>query len=350
MKPGLIALLGSGETSNSGGQIFEMLAEHLDLPLRVALLETPAGFELNAGQVTGRVGDYLRQRLQNFQPQIVSVPARRREMPYSTQHPELLQPAAEANLLFMGPGSPTYAVRQLRDSLAWDIFQAAHRQGAALALASAATISLGSQVLPVYEIFKAGEDPHWRPGLNFFAAYGLDLVIVPHWNNNQGGADVDTSRCFIGRERFDPLLARLQAHTCVLGIDEHTGALLDLENQTCRVIGQGGLHLLSTGKKQRDCSKGTCFHLSEFGPFHSLLDPAAGLTPQAWEMVAAARQPAIVPDAPSLAPLEVVALAEARLAARARKDWSAADTLRRQLAELGWRVVDTPEGQKLELF
>ena len=51
---GPIALLGSGETSLAGGRVFEMIAQGLPQPLRVAILETPAGFELNSPRVAGR--------------------------------------------------------------------------------------------------------------------------------------------------------------------------------------------------------------------------------------------------------------------------------------------------------
>jgi cysteinyl-tRNA synthetase len=44
---------------------------------------------------------------------------------------------------------------------------------------------------------------------------------------------------------------------------------------------------------------------------------------------------------------EVLALIEKRSAARAGKDWSASDTIRKQIEELGWIVKDTKDGQKL---
>ncbi len=78
-----------------------------------------------------------------------------------------------ADLIFMGPGSPSYAIRQLRDSLAWYYLIARHRLGAVLALASAATVAFSACALPVYEIYKVGEDLHWIEGLDFFKLYGL---------------------------------------------------------------------------------------------------------------------------------------------------------------------------------
>ncbi|MCW2542900.1 MAG: hypothetical protein JWM40_452 [Frankiales bacterium] len=47
------------------------------------------------------------------------------------------------------------------------------------------------------------------------------------------------------------------------------------------------------------------------------------------------------------APSEVEALAEQRRLAREEKDYAASDALRAQIAELGWSVKDTPEGQRL---
>ena len=45
---------------------------------------------------------------------------------------------------------------------------------------------------------------------------------------------------------------------------------------------------------------------------------------------------------------EVVRLAEERAAARASRDFSAADALRDRIAQLGWAVVDEPGGYRLE--
>ncbi|MER3457963.1 MAG: cysteinyl-tRNA synthetase, partial [Chloroflexota bacterium] len=185
---GPVVLFGSGETSPRGRQIWEAIARRLSAPLRVAILETPAGFELNSARVAGRIADFLQVRLQNYRPHITVVPARKRGTPFSPDDPVITAPILDANVIFLGPGSPTYAVRQLRDSLAWQRVMACHRLGSALVLASAAVIAISALALPVYEIYKVGEDPHWRPGLDFFAPYGLSLVFISHWNNAEGGA------------------------------------------------------------------------------------------------------------------------------------------------------------------
>jgi hypothetical protein len=61
-----IANLGSGETSLVGGRIYEELTRGLKAPLHIALLETPAGFELNSAQVIGHVGEFMQKSLQNY--------------------------------------------------------------------------------------------------------------------------------------------------------------------------------------------------------------------------------------------------------------------------------------------
>ncbi|HEY3473841.1 MAG TPA: hypothetical protein VGK56_04480, partial [Anaerolineales bacterium] len=160
MTLGRIAFLGSGETSLAGGRIFEALAREIRSPLRIALIETPAGFELNSAQVVGRVGDFMKTRLQNYEPVVDVIPARKKNTSFSPNDPKIVKPLLYANMIFMGPGSPTYAIRHLQDTLTWNVIRARHRLGATLAFASAATISIGAHALPVYEIYKVGQDVH----------------------------------------------------------------------------------------------------------------------------------------------------------------------------------------------
>ncbi len=86
-KPGPVVLFGSGETSPSGRKVFDLILKRLPASPRLALLETPAGFELNSAQVIGRVADFLEHRLQNYQPQVTVVPARKRGSEFSPDDP-----------------------------------------------------------------------------------------------------------------------------------------------------------------------------------------------------------------------------------------------------------------------
>jgi cyanophycinase-like exopeptidase len=343
VNPGPVVFFGSGETSPSGRRIFESIFGRLKQAPRVTLLETPAGFELNSPAVAGRVADFLRYRLQNYAPQTEVIPARKRGTEYSPDNPEILKPLLKSDLIFMGPGSPTYAVRQLRGSLAWDYLVARHRLGAALALASAATIAVGAYALPVYEIYKVGEELHWKPGLDLFAPYGISLVFVPHWNNYDGGKDLDTSRCFMGRARFEPLLEMLPAGHTVVGIDEHTGLLVDLVAGQCEVLGLGNVTVLKDGEKAV-FSTGICPLIDILG-LCRIPEPGEGLPQEVLETVIAAESTTEDKDhEEELPPLEVLALVEQRAQARNQQDWTAADALRERIKGMGWLVEDTVNG------
>jgi hypothetical protein len=341
-KLGPIAMLGSGETSLAGGRIYEIIARKIDQPLRVALLETPAGFELNSSQVAGKVGEFLSKRLQNFDLSVDTIPARKRGTPFSPDEPEIQRTLLSANMIFMGPGSPTYAVRQLQGSLTWDLVRARHRQGAALIFASAALIAVGKYALPVYEIFKVGEDVHAVPGLDLFADFGLKLSFIPHWNNTDGGEEVDTSRCFIGLERFSQWCDDLPDDHTTVGLDEHTGLIIDFNEGMCSVSGVSSATLL------RDCDPKIYpsraeFPLSELGEIEYCGDES--IRADVWNMLnEAAGQPGA-----QEASVQVLALVEERQQARTNQDWERSDELRQQISDLGWTVKDTPGGPQLEL-
>lgn len=342
MTLGKIAFLGSGETSLAGGRIFESLVRDIQGPLRIALMETPAGFELNSAQVVGRVGEFMASRLQNYKPVIDIVPARKKNSAFDPDDPEIIKPLLYANMIFMGPGSPTYAIRQLKDTLAWDVIRARHRLGATLIFASAATISVGAHALPVYEVYKVGQDIHVVDGLNFFADFGLHISFIPHWNNADGGVDLDTSRCFVGMDRFAEWCKLVPEENTTVGLDEHTGIILDFETSTCEVSGVSSISLV------RDCDpqpkmypSGTTFDLSELGDIH-IPDPIQQDIPSAvWDMLS---NVSALEETPSD---EVLALAEKRQLARTNKQWSESDQLRAAISALGWTIQDSKDGYKL---
>ena len=340
--PGPVALLGSGETSLAGGRIFEAIARRFDRPVRIAILETPAGFELNSAIVAGRVGEFLHSRLKNFGPQIDILPARKRGTAFSPDDSQILQPLLRANIIFMGPGSPTYAVRQLKGSLAWDLVCARHRQGAALVLASAAVIAIGACALPVYEIYKVGENVSVLPGLDLFSEFNLHLSFLPHWNNTDGGDEVDTSRCFVGIERFNQWCSLLPAGQTTIGLDEHTGLIIDFETGNCSISGVSSVTALRAFNPII-FPAGAQFPITDLGEFHLPETPEIGIPARAWEMVSIAEQAGFLEDKVA----EISVLLEKRRRARLQQRWAQSDTIREQIAALGWIVQDTPEGQKI---
>ena len=305
-------------------------------------METPAGFELNSAQVVGKVGDFMKTRLQNYKPIVDVIPARKKNSAYSPDDPQIVKPLLYANIIFMGPGSPTYAIRNLKDTLTWDVIRARHRLGATLIFASAATISIGAHALPVYEIYKVGQDVHIVDGLNLFSDFGLHVSFIPHWNNTDGGADLDTSRCFIGMDRFAEWCNLVPSDNETIGLDEHTGLIMDVESGLCEVSGVSSVSLV------RECDpemypSGSKFPLSELGEFR-IPDPIEKDIPgHVWEMCLNA-PPLLDEDRPSDA---VIALVEQRVLARANKNWAESDKLRDEIAALGWTVQDSKDGYKL---
>ena len=342
-RPGPIALFGSGEKSPQGRKVFKQLFDRLSTSPRISVLETPAGFELNSAQVAGEIADFIEHHLQNYHPRTAVIPARKREGKFSTQKAEIVQPLLGSTVIFMGPGSPSYAIRQLENTLTWDYLRAAHRTGAALALASASSIALSSYALPVYEIYKVGEELHWLRGLDLLGPFGLQLVIIPHWNNQDGGDSLDTSRCYLGQARFTPLLEMLPTGQTVLGIDERTGLVLDLQKESCQVIGIGSVTVLKQHNR-KNFSSGSTFPIHELGPFH-LPSPDSFLGEDLWQQALLARKQE--ETARTQPPPEVIRLADERLKARVDRDWKKADRLRELIQNRGWTIQDTDQGYRL---
>jgi cyanophycinase-like exopeptidase len=339
MPLGNVVFFGSGETSPTGGLAFQKLAGGFGKGFRIAILETPAGFEPNSALVAGRVADFLQSRLGEKKPRISVIPARRKGTPLSPDSHAILEPLPGADWIYFGAGSPSYAIRQLRDSLAWRQILAAWQQGATLVLASAAMIAIGACAIPVYEIFKAGEDPHWIPGLDLFGVLGWKLALVSHWNNAEGGEELDTSRCFIGRERFQILLSQFPPGWIILGLDEHTTLTLDWESDKGQVGGKGAVTVLGDGR-ERIHPAGDEFPLRDIGDY-SIPTIPFGVGDDVWEDVLRKRASR---DAEAEPPPEVLELVRERERIRNVGKYLEADALREKIESLGWTLMDTPQG------
>jgi len=344
--PGQVVLLGSGETLPSSGKIHEFIARLLPENPHIVILETPAGFEPNSELVAGRIKNFLTRRLQNYQPTIEVLPARRRGTPFNPDNPDIVAPILKADEILLGPGSPTYGVRQLRDSLALHMIAARQRRGGILFLSSSAPISFGAYTLPVYEIYKAGLDLHWVSGLNLFGAYGLELTCISHWNNKDGGEELDTSRCYIGQARFNQLLNMLPPGQTIIGIDEHTALILDFTDGQCQVHGHDSITILRAGKTQVFLG-GDHFPLDILGDWH-VPEGHTGIPAPVWHAALQAeaerRSDSQLERKPSP---RILSLARARDKARDSQDWTTADAMREQITALGWQIDDTPQGSKL---
>jgi hypothetical protein len=252
--PGTLTLIGSGELAPSMSKVHRAVAARISGVLRPAVVDSPAGFEPNCGDISAKAIEYLERHLR-CKCLVVSY-----RSPDSEGRAELQRALAtlqRANYIFAGPGSPTYAVRCWMHSPVLEAIARRLAEGAHLVFASAAAIALGAHTLPVYEIFKAGAELQWIEGTDLLAPYGIRLAIVPHWNNAEGGT-YDTSCCFMGRERFERLEALLDPGTVILAIDEHTACTIDLAAGQCVVTGIGRV-TIRRGARESAHATGTSF-------------------------------------------------------------------------------------------
>lgn len=343
-KFGPITLFGSGETLPASGAAYEYTAKQIEGNPGIAVVETPAGFQPNSEVVARKVAQFITSRLQNHHPRVQLIPARKNEGELSTNNADLLEPMLSSNWIFLGPGSPTYAVRNLQDSLLLTYLYAMHRAGCALTLSSAGVLAMSAWTLPVYEIYKVGENLHWVNGLNFFHQFGLDIAFIPHWNNNSGGDELDTSHCFMGHNRFNQLKSLIPNNIPIIGIDEQTALTITFQgNVEWKITGNGNLTILHE-KKEYYLPKGV-YDPSSFG-FDFLLPKTPTKEIQALvDKIEANREKAQENHEP---PVEVIRLAEIRRFARSRNDWKTADASRTKIVDLGWEILDTPDGYRLK--
>ena len=157
----------------------------------------------------------------------------------------------EARYVMAGPGSPSYALRQWAGTGIPDALGEKLGGGGILTMASAAALTLGVVSIPVYEIYKVGDDPTWLEGLDLLgAATGLRAAVVPHYDNAEGGTH-DTRFCYMGERRLRTLEAMLPDGAFVLGVDSHTALVLDLETGEASIAGLGGVTVRVDGRSTR---------------------------------------------------------------------------------------------------
>jgi cyanophycinase-like exopeptidase len=243
--PRLVTILGSGETSPT------MVSVHRDLfgrlgpePVPAVLLDTPFGFQENADEIAARAVEYFRKSVAR---EVVVAGFRSTAELGSLAFETTMTRLREARLAFAGPGSPSYALAQWKGTPVRELLADKIRQGGAITFASAAALTLGRFTVPVYEIYKVGAPPHWLEGLDLLSLVGLSVAVIPHFDNAEGGTH-DTRYCYLGERRLRMMEAALPAETFVLGIDEHTGCVLDLDADTATVIGLGRVTVRRRGE------------------------------------------------------------------------------------------------------
>ena len=253
--PRLLVIMGSGETAPTmkipHRRVFERVEADGDTAKPV-MLDTPFGFQENAPILAAATTKYFSDAVSK---DVAVAGLGRTDTGDSAAIEAAITRVRDANWVFAGPGSPTFALRQwqrtgLRDVLAEKLRPAAEGGGGALVFSSAAALTLGCVTVPVYEIYKVGMDPWWEPGLDVLADIGINAAVIPHYDNQEGG-NHDTSACYLGERRLTMLEPELPDGAFVLGLDEHTGVIMDLDADTAEIVGKGALTLRRNGVSVR---------------------------------------------------------------------------------------------------
>ena len=251
----ILAIIGSGETSPT------MVTVHRDLVSRLGLgrpqatvLATPYAFQENAADVSARTQRYfadsvgLRVRVAaGTSPQAdpgMAPPL----IPWDAED-EARQAAAirAADWVFAGPGSPSYALAHWQAGpVAAGLRDRVLAGDGLTVLASAAAATAGRFTVPVYEVYKAGGAPRWLDGLDLLGPLGLNVALIPHYDNAEGGR-YDTRHCYLGERRLAVMERDLPADAAVLGVDEHTAVLIDLRTEEIEIRGRGGVTVRRSG-------------------------------------------------------------------------------------------------------
>jgi hypothetical protein len=103
---GIIALMGSGELTSTMVEVHKEIIARLGGDPVCSFLDTPAGFQLNADQLSQKAVEYFRSRVQrrlsvvSYKSMDISVLAKEKAF----------QALRKSDYILFGPGSPTYTV------------------------------------------------------------------------------------------------------------------------------------------------------------------------------------------------------------------------------------------------
>jgi len=383
--------MGSGENAPGMVKLHRTLFAPLGDGTKM-MLDTPFGFQVNADDLTAKYQQYFDESV----GQSIEIGQWRRKDDPILGRERTLALINRSDWVFAGPGSPSYALHHWQGTPVPEALAQVLTRNGTLVIGSAAAATIGSHAIPVYEIYKVGLDPYWLDGLNLLdTATGIQAVVVPHFDNREGGRH-DTSCCYIGLERLKALETQLPAAVGVIGVDEHTAVVFDLNAGEVSVHGPGGLTLRMHGESMFIAagSATTLDHLRDYfaasqstaiptpeastdsqaGPaerFAALLaqgdtDGAASISlevetvlfssgsAEAHEVLrsmlvqlADTARNGLVDTRAILEPLVNIAL-EVRRLARDSKDYAMSDLVRDSLTNAGIEVRDTPDGMVWE--
>ena len=239
--PRILAIMGSGETAPTMVTTHRRLTSLLPSPVKAVVLDTPYGFQENAPELAAKAVEYFKT---SINVDLVVAGLVRLHDTHIAADPVAiergLRALADSDYIFAGPGSPTYALRQWAGSSVARIMIDKLTNGGIVTFASAAALTLGKATVPVYEVYKVGQDVQALDGLDILATIGINAALIPHYDNTEG-ANHDTRFCYLGEARLQMFESLLDAETYVLGVDEHTGLVIDIDAETATVVGNSNV-------------------------------------------------------------------------------------------------------------
>ena len=274
----VLAIFGSGETAPTMIKPHRQLFDRLGAPpVPAVLLDTPYGFQANADDISARAVEYFAASVGRQ----VDVAELRSHDDDPVRRQQALARLAAAQWAFAGPGSPTYALRQWKGTEVPSLLADKLEHGGVVVFSSAAALTLGRYTVPVYEVYKVGAEPEWLEGMDLLDFLGPEVAVIPHYDNAEGGHH-DTRFCYLGERRLEILEEQMAEQGWVLGIDEHTGCVFDLDAGTATIVGNGVVTVRRAGTS-------TTVKSGETLPIEALVDlafdpaggPAAGARPVA---------------------------------------------------------------------
>jgi len=234
MNSGVLAILGSGETAPGMTKVHRELFKRHGRDFRAVNLDTAYGFQENVPEMTEKLLGYFDTSL-HVVLKALHFPSY--EKATEIDRAIFKQEVREADYVFAGPGSPSYAIGQwLPLEVNRDLLTVLN-SGGTLCFSSAAAATLGAFSPPIYEIYKVGSGLYWNDGLDLMSIFGLSCVVIPHFDN-QEGSNYDTSCCYLGLRRLELMEGLLPETVATLGVDEHTALVFESENDTVRVLGR----------------------------------------------------------------------------------------------------------------
>jgi hypothetical protein len=239
--PRILAIMGSGETAPTMVTTHRRLTSLLPSPVKAVVLDTPYGFQENAPELATKAVEYFKT---SINIDLVVAGLVRLHNTHIAADPVAiergLRALSDADYIFAGPGSPTYALRQWAGSSVARIMIDKLTNGGIVTFASAAALTLGKATVPVYEVYKVGQDVQALEGLDILASIGINAALIPHYDNTEG-ANHDTRFCYLGEARLQMFESLLDPDTYVLGVDEHTGLIIDIDAATATVVGNSNV-------------------------------------------------------------------------------------------------------------